>query len=59
MDKLLNNQQAKSWGEWQSHTREYLIDSLQRSIIYTDILRKRGNNYIKHIRSGQPPVLVY
>ncbi|PKN70851.1 MAG: poly(3-hydroxyalkanoate) synthetase [Deltaproteobacteria bacterium HGW-Deltaproteobacteria-12] len=59
MDKLLNTQQAKSWGEWQSHTREYLIDSLQRSIIYTDILRKRGNNYIKHIRSGQPPVLVY
>ncbi len=32
---------------------------MQRSIIFTDILRKRGNNYIKHIRSGQPPVLTY
>lgn len=52
-------QQFKTWSDWPSHIREYLIDSTQRSIIFTDILRKRGNNYIKHIRSGQPPVLVF
>ncbi len=56
MDNLFNNQQ---WAEWQNQSREYIIDSMQRSIIYTDVLRKRGNNYIKHIRSGQPPVLVF
>jgi len=52
-------QQAGEWSDWQKNLTEYLVDSVQRSIIFTDILRKRGNNYIKHIRSGQPPVLTY
>ncbi len=51
--------QAGEWSDWQKNFTEYLVDSAQRSIIFTDILRKRGNNYIKHIRSGQPPVLTY
>lgn len=59
MDKLFNFQQSKLWKDWQSHAREYIIDSAQRTIIFTDILRKRGNNYIQHIRSGQPPVLIF
>ncbi|MGV8057157.1 MAG: DUF3141 domain-containing protein [Smithellaceae bacterium] len=59
MDQLFNTQQSKLWTDWQSHAREYIIDSMQRSIIFTDILRKRGNNYIQHIRSGHPPVLVF
>ncbi|MRR17882.1 MAG: DUF3141 domain-containing protein [Deltaproteobacteria bacterium] len=45
--------------DWQKYLSEYIVDSIQRSIIFTDILRKRGNNYIKHIRSGQPPVLTF
>ena len=45
--------------DWQNFLTEYLIDTTQRSIIFTDILRKRGNNYIKHIRGGQPPVLTF
>ena len=54
-----DNQQAAQWSSWQKHLSEYIVDSTQRSIIFTDILRKRGNNYIKHIRSGQPPVLTF
>ena len=57
MDAQTDEKQAAQWPDWQKHLSEYIVDSLQRSIIYTDILRKRGNNYIKHIRSGQPPVL--
>ena len=53
------NKQGQVWSDWQKHLNEYLVDSVQRSIIFTDILRKRGNNYIKHIRSGQPPVLTF
>lgn len=59
MDELFSSRQSPLQADWQSQACEYLIDSMQRSIIFTDILRKRGNNYIKHIRSGQPPVLVF
>ncbi|HQP07384.1 MAG TPA: DUF3141 domain-containing protein, partial [Smithellaceae bacterium] len=50
---------ASPWADWQKHLNDYLVDSAQRSIIFLDILRKRGNNYIQHIRSGQPPVLTF
>ncbi|PKN77534.1 MAG: poly(3-hydroxyalkanoate) synthetase, partial [Deltaproteobacteria bacterium HGW-Deltaproteobacteria-1] len=59
MDIQTGNDNIAQLSDWQKHLGEYLVDSLQRSIIFTDILRKRGNNYIKHIRSGQPPVLTY
>jgi pimeloyl-ACP methyl ester carboxylesterase len=36
---------------------EYLNDSFQRSILFTDILRKRGNIYLDHLKNDQPPVL--
>lgn len=59
MDNLFNNTRWKLWSDWQRHASEYIIDAAQRTIIFTDILRKRGNNYIQHIRRGQPPVLVF
>lgn len=57
MDKLESTNQSMSWSDWQSNLNEYLVDSMQRSTIFLDILRKRGNGYIRHIKSGQPPVL--
>jgi len=36
---------------------EYLNDAAQRSILFTDILRKRGNIYLDHLEKGHPPVL--
>jgi len=54
-----DNKPVGEWSDWQKNLGEYIVDSVQRSIIFTDILRKRGNNYIKHIRSGQPPVLTF
>ena len=38
---------------------EYLVDFSQRSVLLADILRKRGNTYLEHLISGQPPVLVF
>jgi len=38
---------------------EYWQDSVQRSILYSDIIRKRGNVYLEHLRAGQPPVLTF
>ncbi|NOY68928.1 MAG: DUF3141 domain-containing protein [Deltaproteobacteria bacterium] len=38
---------------------EYLYDAAQRSVLYSDIMRKRGNTYLEHIKAGQPPVLTF
>jgi len=38
---------------------DYLLDAMQRSVLYTDIMRKRGNVYLEHVSAGQPPVLTF
>src|SRR5262245_53606760 len=38
---------------------ESWIDAWQRSILFWDVLRERGNTYLEHTRSGKPPVLVF
>ncbi|HUN55043.1 MAG TPA: DUF3141 domain-containing protein [Smithella sp.] len=59
MEKQPDTSHVHQWSDWQKYLSEYIVDSVQRSIIFTDILRKRGDNYIKHITDGQPPVLVF
>ena len=44
---------------WSSSTTEYMIDRSQRTILFWDVLRKRGNNYLTHLKAGQPPVLAF
>lgn len=38
---------------------EYVVDSWQRSIVFADTLRQRGNTYLHHLHTGQPPVLSF
>ena len=38
---------------------DYLVDAGQRRILFMDIMRKRGNIYLDHIRNGKPPVLTF
>lgn len=38
---------------------DYLTDSVQRSILFMDVMRQRGNVYLDHIEKEQPPVLVF
>jgi pimeloyl-ACP methyl ester carboxylesterase len=38
---------------------EYLLDAWQRTILTWDVLRERGNQYLEHSKSGNPPVLVF
>jgi len=38
---------------------EYGCDTFQRSILFWDAMRKRGNIYLEHLRQQQPPVLVF
>lgn len=37
----------------------YMIDRTQRYILFYDVLRKRGNNYLAHLDGGQPPILIF
>ena len=37
----------------------YWVDAWQRSILFWDTLRERGNVYVEHSQSGKPPVLVF
>jgi len=44
---------------WMNDALAYGTDFWQRSLIYMDILRKRGNNYLAHNQQGMPPVLTF
>jgi len=37
----------------------YWTDAWQRSVLFWDVLRERGNLYLDHQRSGKPPVLAF
>ncbi|HKQ47922.1 MAG TPA: DUF3141 domain-containing protein [Phycisphaerae bacterium] len=41
------------------HGFEYAVDAFQRSILFWDVLRQRGNNYLDHKKKGQPPILQF
>lgn len=44
---------------WEAWTRaaDYAVDFSQRSVLFWDTLRQRGNNFVEHTRAGLPPVL--
>jgi len=42
--------------DWAS-VAQYAADFAQRSILFWDTLRQRGNNFLEHERQGLPPVL--
>ena len=38
---------------------DYWVDAGQRSVLFWDVMRKRGNQAIEHYEKGKPPVLVF
>ena len=54
-------QQTDTWKadpQWPWMTgAAYMVDFAQRSLLFWDTLRQRGNNFIEHERQGLPPVL--
>lgn len=38
---------------------DYWRDACERSILYWDVLHDRGADYLRHVQSGKPPVLVF
>ena len=46
----------KPWEFW-TNLIQYSTDAAQRSVLFWDTLRRRGNNFLEHERAGKPPVL--
>ena len=42
-----------AWSQWY----DYATDAAQRTVLFWDTLRQRGNNFVAHTRAGLPPVL--
>jgi len=38
---------------------EYLIDAGQRTVLYWDVMRRRGNQYFEHMQKAVPHVLQF
>ncbi|MFA6411341.1 MAG: DUF3141 domain-containing protein [Syntrophales bacterium] len=38
---------------------EYGVDMIQRQILFWDVMRQRGDNFLQHIKDGEPPVLQF
>jgi hypothetical protein len=46
-------------GKYLTHTVDYATDAFQRSVLFMDIMRKRGNVYFDHKKNNKPPVLTF
>ncbi|MGB8434452.1 MAG: DUF3141 domain-containing protein, partial [Burkholderiales bacterium] len=44
------------WELWTSGA-QYAVDFAQRTVLFWDTLRQRGNNFVEHNREGLPPLL--
>ncbi len=44
---------ARMWTDWYG----YAVDATQRSILFWDTIRQRGNKFVEHNQAGLPPVL--
>lgn len=50
---------AQKWATLPYELLVYLLDTSQRTLLFWDILRKRGNNYLTHMKMGTPPALEF
>jgi len=59
MDYLNANQNTFWNADYIKSAYDYMMDAGQRSILFMDVMRKRGNLYIEHTLNGKPPVLTF
>lgn len=38
---------------------DYLVDATQRMVLFADIIRQRGDQFLEHEAAGEPPVLAF
>ena len=64
MNRDTTTSPAADWGQllWDplrlsAMATEYAVDAWQRSILYADVRRQRGNQYLEHLQEQTPNVL--
>jgi hypothetical protein len=55
---MRQEQQSPFMAPWQA-AWEYWTDAAQRTVLFWDVMRKRGNQFLEHEEMGKPPVLVF
>jgi len=56
----INSSQNKSiQTDYLNDAYEYSVDVFQRSVLFMDVMRKRGNIYFEHKKNNKPPVLTF
>ncbi len=58
-DLKLASSSPKTPVEFWRHWAEYNVDFAQRSVLFWDTIRRRGNQWLEHEAAGKPPVLKY
>ena len=56
MPATLTESRSNPW-KWGIQWCDYTIDFLQRSVLFLDALRQRGDNFVAHEKAGKPPLL--
>lgn len=46
-------------GPYANELRDYCIDLVRRTVLFLDVLRRRGNEFMEYEESGQPPLLAF
>jgi len=59
MNPVNNPFDFSGWESLRENAYTYWIDTNQRSILFMDVLRRRGNNYFETVKKGEPPVLIF
>jgi pimeloyl-ACP methyl ester carboxylesterase len=49
---------VEPWEAWRA-SRNYWMDWAQRTVLFWDTMRQRGNQFLEHWRAGNPPVLAF
>ncbi|MGK9231131.1 DUF3141 domain-containing protein [Inquilinus limosus] len=50
---------SAAWAEPWAYAVEYWVDAAQRTVLFWDVMRQRGNQYLEHAADPTPHVLSY
>ncbi len=59
IEKKSGNAGLRKPNAWMGDWYEYCFDAMQRCVMFMDILRIKGNNYLDTVKKGEPPVLAF
>ncbi|MBC2717186.1 MAG: DUF3141 domain-containing protein [Desulfobacteraceae bacterium] len=59
MNPINNSHDGFNPTDYLNDAYDYFVDAFQRSVLFMDIMRKRGNIYFEHKKNNKPPVLTF